>query len=81
MSRSCSTGVRSRSPATAWAWRSQRDSGRNAADDDIAALVEADPDPSDLTVVTSDADLRRRVSEHGAAVEGAGTFLRRLEGG
>ena len=30
--------------------------GPNAADDDIAALVEADADPSSLTVVTSDSD-------------------------
>ena len=52
--------------------------GRNAADDDIAARVEADPDPRSLTVVTTDADLERRVREHGANVEGAGTFRRRL---
>ena len=53
--------------------------GRNAADDDLVALVSSDRDPSDLTVVTSDADLERRVRQHGAAVEGAGSFLRRLE--
>jgi predicted RNA-binding protein with PIN domain len=54
--------------------------GRNAADDDIAALVEADRDPAGITVVTSDADLERRVRDHGANVEGAGTFRRRLGG-
>jgi predicted RNA-binding protein with PIN domain len=54
--------------------------GPNAADDDIAALVESDADPSDLSVVTSDADLARRVREAGATVVGAGNFRRRLDG-
>jgi uncharacterized protein YaiI (UPF0178 family) len=54
--------------------------GPNAADDDIAALAEADDDPSDLSVVTSDADLARRVRDVGAAVIGAGEFRRRLDG-
>jgi predicted RNA-binding protein with PIN domain len=31
-----------------------------------------------VTVATSDAELARRVTEKGAAVEGAGAFLRRL---
>jgi len=52
--------------------------GRNAADDDIAARVREDPDPGSITVVTSDSDLARRVREHGATVEGAGAFRRRL---
>jgi uncharacterized protein YaiI (UPF0178 family) len=52
--------------------------GPNAADDDIAARVAADPEPASLTVVTSDADLARRVREDGANVEGAGAFRRRL---
>jgi predicted RNA-binding protein with PIN domain len=56
-------------------------SGRNAADDDIVALVEADADPQSLTVVTSDAELERRVREQGAHVEGAGAFRRRLDRG
>ena len=54
--------------------------GPNAADDDIAALVAADTDAGGLRVVTSDADLERRVREHGAEVEGAGAFRRRLDG-
>ncbi|HYH59836.1 MAG TPA: NYN domain-containing protein [Thermoleophilaceae bacterium] len=54
-------------------------SGRDAADDDIAALAAADHDPATLTVVTSDGDLERRVRENGAVVEGAGSFRRRLE--
>ncbi len=54
--------------------------GPNAADDDIAAIVAAEPEPGDLLVVTSDAELGRRVREHGAAVEGAGAFRRRLDG-
>jgi predicted RNA-binding protein with PIN domain len=53
--------------------------GRNAADDDIAAMAEQDADPAELRVVTSDVDLSRRVEEAGAAVVGAGAFRRRLE--
>lgn len=52
--------------------------GRDAADDEIARLVAADPDPGSLRVVTSDAELAGRAREHGATVEGAGTFRRRL---
>ena len=54
--------------------------GPNAADDDIAALAASDDDPADLSVVTSDADLARRVRESGAAVVGAGEFRRLLDG-
>jgi predicted RNA-binding protein with PIN domain len=53
--------------------------GRNAADDVIADLVSDDPDPSSLRVVTSDADLARRVREHGAEVLGARGFRDRLD--
>jgi predicted RNA-binding protein with PIN domain len=53
--------------------------GPNAADDDIVARVAADPDPAAITVVTSDAELERRVRAHGAQVEGAGAFRRRLD--
>jgi predicted RNA-binding protein with PIN domain len=54
--------------------------GPNAADDDIAALVEDEADPGGLSVVSSDADLARRVRAAGAAVVGAGEFRRRLDG-
>ena len=54
--------------------------GPNAADDDIATLVESDGDPTDLSVVTSDGDLARRVGDAGAAVVGAGNFRRMLDG-
>ena len=54
--------------------------GPNAADDDIATLVESDVDPGDLSVVTSDGDLTRRVREAGATVVGAGSFRRLLDG-
>lgn len=54
--------------------------GPNAADDDIAALVEDDADPGGLSVVSSDADLARRVRAAGAVVVGAGEFRRRLDG-
>jgi YacP-like NYN domain len=52
--------------------------GRDAADDEIARRVAADPDPGSIRVVTSDAALAGRAREHGAQVEGAGTFRRRL---
>ena len=55
--------------------------GRDAADDDIAAIVQRDADPGELSVVTSDADLAARVRAAGAAVVGAGEFRRRLDGG
>ena len=54
--------------------------GPNAADDDIAALVDRDDDPGSLSVVTSDGDLARRVRHAGATVVGAGEFRRRLDG-
>jgi len=54
--------------------------GPNAADDDIARLVEGEAEPATLSVVTSDSDLARRVRERGAAVVGAGEFRRRLDG-
>lgn len=53
--------------------------GRNAADDDIARLAAEDDDPSTLTVVSSDAELVRRVEAVGARTLGAGAFRRRLE--
>jgi uncharacterized protein YaiI (UPF0178 family) len=52
--------------------------GRDAADDEIARLLAADPDPTSITVVTSDAALAARARELGAAVQGAGAFRRRL---
>ena len=51
--------------------------GRNAADDDIVALVAEAAEP--LRVVTSDSELAERVREHGAEVIGAGTFRARLD--
>lgn len=54
-------------------------SGRNAADHDIAALVQADPDPQSLTVVTSDRELANRVRAAGAEVVGARPFRKRLD--
>jgi hypothetical protein len=48
--------------------------GPNAADDDIATIAAAGD-----TVVTSDADLERRVRANGADVIGAGAFRRRLD--
>jgi predicted RNA-binding protein with PIN domain len=60
--------------------RFARRSGRDAADDDLAVLVERHPEPEGLTVVTSDATLAERVRAAGAQVLGAGAFLRELDG-
>ncbi len=54
--------------------------GRNAADDEIARRVLADPDPTGLAVVTSDRALAGRVAAAGAEVVGAGAFRARLDG-
>jgi predicted RNA-binding protein with PIN domain len=54
--------------------------GRDAADDEIARRVAADPEPGSLTVVTSDRELADRVRAAGAAVEGVNAFRARLEG-
>jgi uncharacterized protein YaiI (UPF0178 family) len=54
--------------------------GPDAADDDIAALVEQDDEPAELSVATSDAGLARRVRDAGATVVGTGDFRRRLDG-
>jgi hypothetical protein len=58
-------------------WAARR--GRDAADDTVVALVEADPRPGDRVVVTSDRGLAGRVAALGAPVEGAGGFRRRLD--
>lgn len=49
------------------------------ADDEIVRQVAADPDPSSLTVVTSDDALAARVRALGAKVVGSGGFRRQLE--
>jgi uncharacterized protein YaiI (UPF0178 family) len=51
----------------------------DAADDDIAALVEQDDAPAELSVATSDAGLARRVRDLGASVVGTGEFRRLLD--
>jgi len=53
--------------------------GPNAADHDIAARVEQDPDPGSITVVTSDRQLADRVRAAGAGVAGSAVFRRRLD--
>jgi predicted RNA-binding protein with PIN domain len=52
--------------------------GRDAADDEIARLLDADPDAASVQVVTSDVKLAARARERGAEVVGAGAFRRRL---
>jgi uncharacterized protein YaiI (UPF0178 family) len=54
--------------------------GPNAADHDIAARVEQDPDPQSITVVTSDRELADRVRRAGAQVLGSGPFRGSLDG-
>lgn len=54
--------------------RYARRRGRDAADDRIVELVEALPDGTDVTVVTSDRELARRVRTLGADVVGARTI-------
>ena len=53
--------------------------GRDAADDRIVELVDADDNPAGLVVVTSDRALRERVGRLRAEVVGSSTFLRRVE--
>jgi predicted RNA-binding protein with PIN domain len=53
--------------------------GRDAADDEIARRLEADPDPASVRVVTSDSGLAARARACGAQVEGAGGFRKRLD--
>lgn len=52
--------------------------GRDAADDEIARLLDADEDPASIRVVTSDAALAERARARGAEVVGAGAFRRQL---
>jgi predicted RNA-binding protein with PIN domain len=52
--------------------------GRNAADDDIAAIAAAEAG-EELRVVTSDAALAERVRRSSAEVVGAGAFRARLD--
>jgi predicted RNA-binding protein with PIN domain len=59
--------------------RFARRRGRDAADDDIAALAAADVDPATLRVVTSDGALAAKVQAAGAEVVGSGGFRRRLD--
>ena len=54
--------------------------GRDADDDDIVAFVAEHPAPGDLLVVTSDAELARRVREAGAEVVGARRLLDQVGG-
>jgi len=53
--------------------------GRNAADHEIAHMVEDDDAPESLAVVTSDRALVDRVRRHSARVTSSGSFRRRLD--
>ena len=53
--------------------------GANAADDRIIEILDAEAEPARWTVVTSDRMLRDRARARGAAVDGAGALLSRLE--
>jgi predicted RNA-binding protein with PIN domain len=54
-----------------------------ALDEPVTVIFDGRPfpvqDPGDIVVVTSDAELARRVREHGAEVMGAKQFRERLE--
>ncbi len=54
-------------------------SGPNAADDRIVQFLEAYAQPAKVEVVTSDRDLIRRVTEHGARVRGPRSLLEQLD--
>jgi predicted RNA-binding protein with PIN domain len=51
----------------------------DAADDEIVRLLEEEPDPAAVRVVTSDRWLGDRASAMGASVEGAQSFRSRLD--
>jgi predicted RNA-binding protein with PIN domain len=53
--------------------------GRDAADDEIVAWLQRQPEPASITVVTSDRTLADRVGALRAEVVGARTFRDRLE--
>jgi predicted RNA-binding protein with PIN domain len=53
--------------------------GRNAADDEIVAMVAGDADPATARVVTSDRRLAERVRDLGARVVGSSRFRRRID--
>jgi uncharacterized protein YaiI (UPF0178 family) len=53
----------------------------HAGDDEIIRRLRADPDPSEVRVVTSDRWLADRASAAGASVERADSFRSRLEAG
>lgn len=53
-------------------------SGRDAADDRVVELVEAEPDPGSVTVVTSDRALRERVELLGARCQGVSSLIDEL---
>jgi predicted RNA-binding protein with PIN domain len=52
---------------------------RDAADDEIMRLLESDPQPHAVRVVTSDRWLADRAYAAGATVEGADSFRTRIE--
>ena len=53
--------------------------GRNAGDDEIVRIVEGDPAPQTLRIVTSDRELMSRVRALGARVVPAGEFRAELD--
>lgn len=53
--------------------------GRNAADHEIEIIVEADPEPGTLLVVTSDKRLAEKIRALGGKIVGSGDFRRTLD--
>ncbi len=58
--------------------RYARRGGRDAADDRLVELVAADPEPTTLSVVTADRELRERVQPYGVTIVGPRSLLDRL---
>jgi uncharacterized protein YaiI (UPF0178 family) len=51
----------------------------NSADDEIIRLIQADPRPAEITVVTSDGGLAGRVRDAGASVYPAASFRKLID--
>jgi predicted RNA-binding protein with PIN domain len=54
--------------------------GRDAADHEIVRMLQADPHPEQMRVVTSDRWLTERSEATGATVEGSLSFRNRIDG-
>lgn len=51
----------------------------NSADDEIVRLLEADPNPAEVVVVTSDATLAQRARRAGSSIQSSAAFRSMIE--